>query len=146
MKKIATSFLMASVLISSGCASIVSGTSQDISLRSNTPGTSLYVNGEFVGIDQAETTFKKRKNYLISAEKEGCKANTIKAEKSVDPATMGGILIDFGLVSILMVDMLITGAWKQFDETSFVTDPLCDSLINEDLAILKSNTGSGLFL
>lgn len=127
MKKTMCSFIMASTLVLGGCASITNGTSQEITISSNTPGTSLFVNGQFIGQDEVQTTFMKRKNYFISAEKEGCDAVGVEADKSVDPVSMGGILVDFGLFTILVVDMFMTGAWKQFDETSFVLDPFCES-------------------
>lgn len=109
----------------SGCASMFHGASQQVSVRSNVPGTNLYVNEAFVGKDSGVTTFKKNQNYNITARKEGCTDATVPASKSFDAITLLGVFIDLGLVSILLVDGAATGAWQQFDQTSFVIDPNC---------------------
>lgn len=72
------------------------------------------------------TTFRKKEEYIITARKEGCEAVTVPVSKSFDATTLLGILIDFGIISILVVDGAGTGAWKKFDQTSFVVDPRCD--------------------
>lgn len=101
------------------------GTSQQVAVRSNVPGTSLYVNEAFVGKDSGVTTFKKNQNYSITARKEGCTDATFPASKSFDAITLLGVFIDLGLVSILLIDGAANGAWQQFDQTSFVLDPNC---------------------
>jgi len=35
------------------------------------------------------------------------------------------LLIDWGIITILLVDGVGTGAWQQFDQTSYVIDPQC---------------------
>ena len=109
----------------SGCAAMFHGSSQQVAVRSNVPGTELYVNEAFVGKDNGVTTFQKRNNYMITARKQGCTDTTVPAPKSFDAITLLGVLIDFGLVSVLLVDGAATGAWQQFDQTSFVVDPRC---------------------
>jgi hypothetical protein len=101
------------------------GTSQQVSVRSNVPGTSLYANEAFVGKDSGVTTFKKNQNYNITARKEGCTDTTVPASKSFDSTTLLGLLIDLGLVTVLLIDGAATGAWQQFDQTSYVIDPNC---------------------
>ena len=118
---------MAAILasLSTGCASIFNGSTQVVNIRSNDADTKLYVNEQYMGKESTVYTFKKKENYVIRAEKDGCKANIVTPEKSFDPTTLLGILIDWGLISILVVDGAATGAWQEFTSTSYVIDPEC---------------------
>lgn len=116
---------MMAVVCLSGCAAMFNGTSQTVNIRSNDEGAKLYVNEQYMGKNSAVYTFKKKENYIIRAEKEGCESNSVRPEKSFDPATLLGVLIDFGIVTILVIDGAATGAWQEFNQTSFVVDPIC---------------------
>jgi len=109
----------------SGCASMFHGSTQQVAIRSNVPGTELLANEAYIGKDNGVTTFHKNKNYMITARKAGCTDTTVPASKSFDAITLLGVLIDFGLISVLMIDGAATGAWQQFDQTSYVVDPRC---------------------
>lgn len=108
-----------------GCASMFHGTSQQISIRSNDPNADLYVNEGYVGRGSGVTSFKKSSNYTITARKAGCQPNSVPASKSFDAITLLGVFLDFGIVSVLVVDGAGTGSWQQFDQTNFVVDPVC---------------------
>ena len=114
-----------SIILSTGCASMFNGSSQQVSVRSNVDGAMLYVNEGFIGKETGITTFKKKKEYNIVARKEGCTDASVQASKSFDPTTLLGVLIDFGIITVLVVDGVGTGAWQQFDQTSYVLDPVC---------------------
>lgn len=109
----------------SGCAAMFHGTTQQVAIRSNVPGTDLYANEALIGKDNGVTTFHKNQNYFITARKVGCDATTVPASKSFDAITLLGIPLDLGLISVLLIDGAATGAWQQFDQTSFVVDPHC---------------------
>lgn len=123
MKKLSVVLIAFSLL--SGCASMFNGSSQQVSIRSNEPGTEFYVNEMFIGKDSAVTVFKKKKNYMIAARKEGCVDTMIPAQKSFDATSLLGILLDFGIISMIVVDGIGTGAIQQFDQTSYIIDPNC---------------------
>lgn len=108
-----------------GCATMFHGATQMVSIRSNYDDAKLYVNEAYIGRGSGVTTFHKNKNYTIVARKEGCSDGVAIPTKSFDAVTLLGILIDFGIISILVVDGACTGAWAQFDQTSFVVDPQC---------------------
>ena len=101
------------------------GATQMVSIRSNVDDAKLYVNEAYVGKGSGVATFHKNKNYKIVARKEGCSDGTAIATKSFDAITLLGILIDWGIISILIIDGACTGAWAQFDQTSYVVDPQC---------------------
>lgn len=123
MKRILSVAIMSVTL--SGCATMFNGSTQQVAIRSNQMDTDLYVNEALIGKGNAVTTFQKKENYIITARKEGCNAVSVPASKSFDATTLLGILIDFGLISILVVDGAGTGAWNKFDQTSYVIDPQC---------------------
>ena len=127
MKKYLAAAVIVSMVTSSisGCATMFHGSTEQVAIRSNVPGAELYANEAYVGKDNGVTTFHKNQNYVITARKQGCQDTTIPASKSFDAITLLGVLIDFGLISVLLVDGAGTGAWQQFDQTSYVVDPHC---------------------
>lgn len=110
-----------------GCAAMFNGSSQTMSIRSTMPDTKLYVNEAYIGQGNGTETFRKKQNYTITARKEGCRDTSVVATKSFDPTTLLGILIDYGIISILIVDGAATGAIQKFDKTSYTVDPDCMS-------------------
>jgi hypothetical protein len=117
--------VIASMLLSS-CAAMFHGTSQQIAVRSNDPHAELFANEAYIGRGSAVTVFHKRQNYTLSARKAGCSDAIIPASKSFDAITLLGVLIDFGVISVLVIDGAATGAWQQFDQTIYVIDPQCE--------------------
>ena len=126
MKKSLIAITLLATSTISGCSSMFNGTTQVVNIRSNEEGAKLYVNEQYMGKDSTTYTFKKKNNYVLRAEKEGCQSNTIKPEKKFDPTTLLGVLIDYGIVTILLIDGAATGAWQEFADTSFVVDPICN--------------------
>ena len=57
--------------------------------------------------------------------KDGCTDSSVPVTKSFDATTLLGILIDFGIITVLLIDGAATGAWQDFDQTSYVVDPVC---------------------
>lgn len=126
MKFLKVSALVAWISFTSGCATIFNGSTQTMNIRSNDEQARLYVNDEYMGKGHATYTFKKKGDYVIKAEKAGCRTNSLAPQKSFDPTTLLGILIDWGLISILVVDGAATGSWQKFTQTSYVIDPDCN--------------------
>ncbi|WDO01494.1 hypothetical protein C3Y05_017905 [Aeromonas allosaccharophila] len=60
------------------------------------------------------TSFKEKKNYTITVKRADCYSVTVPVSKSFDATTLLGIFIDFGVVSILVIDRVGTGAWQKF--------------------------------
>lgn len=123
--------LLSSLGIMSGCAAMFNGSTQQVSVRSNEDDAKIYVNEAYIGKENAVTTFRKKENYVIRVDKEGCESVSVPATKSFDATTLLGIFIDYGIVSILLIDGAATGAWKKFDQTSYVVDPNCDAKMGE---------------
>lgn len=125
MKKIILIGLGLTMLLTTGCATMFNGSNQTVNIRSNDVDAKIYVNEEYMGKNQATYTFKKKENYVLKAEKQGCKTTTIIPQKSFDPTTLLGVFLDWGIISVLIVDGAATGSWQKFNQTSFVIDPDC---------------------
>jgi predicted small secreted protein len=126
MKKIISLVVAANILLTSGCATMFNGTGQTVNIRSNDESAKLFVNDQYMGKHSTALEFKKKENYVIRAEKAGCESTTVVAQKEFDPTTLLGILLDWGIISILIVDGAATGSWQKFKQTSYVIDAKCD--------------------
>jgi hypothetical protein len=115
--------IVTGVLALSGCSSMFNGTSQQVGIRSNMDDAKLYVNEQYIGKGSGVTTFKKKNNYIIVARKDGCVDASVPASKSFDATTLLGVF----LYGVPIVIDGVTGAWSQFDQTSYVLDPNCTS-------------------
>ena len=123
MFRLMTGALLAIML--SGCAAMFNGTSQQVSIRSQDPDAEIYVNDMLLGHCNVITSFKKKENYTITVKRADCYSVTVPVSKSFDATTLLGIFVDFGVVSILVVDGVGTGAWQKFDQSAYIVDPLC---------------------
>lgn len=112
-----------------GCATMFHGSTQTVTMRSNHDDTKFYVNEAYVGRSNAVTVFQKNKNYMIRASRDGYEDVMITATKSFDATTLLGVLIDWGIISVLIVDGMGTGAWQQFDQTNYIMDPEVAKLV-----------------
>lgn len=124
MKKLFCLFIALFML--TGCAAMFSGTSQEVSIRSKSPNAKIYVNERYMGQGQVLTSFKKKEEYTIRVEENGCES-VIPVSKSFDATTLLGIFIDYGLVSILVIDGAATGSWQEFDQTNYLVDAECQA-------------------
>ncbi len=122
--KICLSFI---VFLNLGCASIFNGTKESITVRSEVKGAKIYFNNELMGTDSATFTVSKKnlKSSTIMVKKEGCGDSTTSISTKFDATTLLGILIDFGIISILVVDLGINGAVNEAERTSYLLNPSC---------------------
>ena len=116
-------FVLAIILMSSGCASILHGNNDNISVNSLEKGTTIYVDGAARGLDSTVVNVKKGKPHLLRVEKEGCQAITAQTSESYDPTSLLGILLDFGLIS-MPIDFISGAAWK-VSPTTYTLTPIC---------------------
>jgi hypothetical protein len=125
MKKL--SLILAQLILFSSCASMFSGTSEKIKLSSDVPGTKFYLEDEELGTDSATVKIAKKKlsETRFTAKKDGCKASHVDVQTKFDSTSLWGILLDFGIISILVVDWGITGAVREAERTNYVLNPKC---------------------
>ncbi len=94
-------------------------------VRSNEEDVKIFINEGYIGKNSAVTIINKKDDYTLRVSKKGCADKTMPITRSFDATTLLGIFIDFGLITILVVDGAATRAWHKADQTSYVIDPEC---------------------
>lgn len=120
--------LLSIVLISSSCAAMFTGTSETLYVRSDEPSTRFFLNERDLGTGtSAVTTVQKKKlnTSTFRVVKEGCHDKSMPIETAFNPVTLLGIFLDWGVVSIVVVDWLATGAVTKASQTQYVLTPEC---------------------
>jgi hypothetical protein len=113
------------IVFAPGCAYLFHGTSDEIHIQSGDPKAELYLNDEAVGIASATATVDRDKTYTIQAKELGCETRTVQTGDKFDPISLLGIFLDAGIISILIIDMGISGAaWKTYPLT-YTVNPIC---------------------
>ena len=129
MKKFFILYLVLTQL--TGCATMFHGSSDQIAVRSNEPGTKIYIDEMEVGTDNAIWAVPKKGNHTIRVSKTGCTDTQIPIKYSFDATSLLGVLLDFGIVSMLLVDGAGTGAITKADQTAYVLTPNCTVAANQ---------------
>ena len=123
-------FANLSIAFSVGCAAIIHGTKQDISVNSNPSGVNVYVMGVHKATTPAIIEVRRKDSIIIlKFEKEGYEPVEIALSRSVDGWIWGNIV--FGALIGLVVDFSSGAAYK------FSLDNVTANM--EKLATLNSN-------
>lgn len=119
-------------ILNSGCATIINGSTEKIEIFSSSEATNVYVNEVFVGIanvDQALTIEVAKKGRIeIAGKKENCSDDFFVLRRTIDPTTFLGFLIDGGIISILVVDIIGTNAFVKAEQNNYLLEPKCTVL------------------
>jgi hypothetical protein len=126
MRKILARFIVLVLLFdSSSCAYLFHGTSDQINIYSGDTRANLYLNGQLIGVGNATATVDRDVHYEITAKAPECADQTVTTGDKFDPTSLLGIFIDFGIISILVIDMAASGAaWKTYP-LSYTVTPVC---------------------
>ncbi len=122
------SLILVVAFLSSGCAAMFHGTKETVYLRSEEPDTHFYCNQRDLGIGtSAQVTLAKSdlSSSNLRVEKQGCSTKTAPIDTQFDAVTLLGILIDWGLISILIVDWGATGAVTKAAHNDYLLTPEC---------------------
>lgn len=103
----------------SGCATIIHGTTQNVSINSNPPGAKASIDGLKIETPNS-VTLARNKDYIVNVEKEGYKPGQAQITRKFDglPVIAGNIL---WLLPGVLVDILAGGAWNLTPEQVNVT-------------------------
>lgn len=130
--KLVSLSLLCTLLFNIGCATIINGSTDAIEIQVDKPNSKVSINGVFVGLSSESQTLKaeipKKGLALITVENELCKPEYYYVERKIDPVTFLGILIDGGIFSILVVDMLGTSAFRKAEKNFFSFSLQCPAL------------------
>ena len=116
MKKLITTILLISFIYLNGCATIFSGSTEDISLESDPPKAKVLLNGSSMGKTPLKLNLQKGKSYIIEFIKEGYENKTLNMSYSLGA---GWLILDIlsGLIGII-VDAA-TGNWNEFEYSHY---------------------------
>ncbi len=118
-------FLVSSL---TGCAAIFHGSSETVHVRSEEADTRFFANERDIGKGTSAVTVLPKKGLskvVLRAEKTGCNAKSAPIPTEFDALTLLGILIDFGIISILVVDWAATGAVTKASQIDYILTPEC---------------------
>jgi len=99
-----------------GCATIFSGSTDEIFFTSDPSGAKVSVNGKERGATPVTLTLKKSRVYSFTFAKEGYLPKTLDVSYHF---TAGWLILDIITGFIPAVVDLITGDWHSLDESSY---------------------------
>ncbi len=100
----------------SGCASVVSGTSQQMTFQSSPEGATVTISGRLIGKTPITTTLKKEKNQAVVFSLEGYKPVTMQLTTHLDNWFWGNIVIG-GVIGSTTDG--VTGAVHEYSPTQY---------------------------
>jgi uncharacterized protein YceK len=106
---------MASLTIS-GCATVISGTTQTLTFNSEPSGAEVYLDGARVGTTPVSLSVKKNKKDSVMIQKEGYKTITRDITKSYDPVTILSVFWDYSTTD------MISGAAFEYEPNSYFVE------------------------
>ena len=107
-----------------GCASMINGTSDKVTINSMDKDATIYVNDVPRGKGNAYVDLSRKSKHSIRVEKDGCQDSAVETGRTFDMTSLFGVLLDFGVVTI-PADFLIGGALKA-SPTTYTLTPICE--------------------
>ncbi len=113
------------------CATIFNGSTERIEIVANVNDTIVYVNDVYVGKSgpnrPLDVVIPKRGQLTFTGKKPNCSDAVEPVTRRFDPVTLLGLVIDFGLISILVVDWVGTNAVVRSSYQSYYLSLGCSS-------------------
>lgn len=111
-------------LIIVGCATIIKGTSQDISIKSNPSNANVQIKTtggveSWTGVTPASVKLSKKKEYVVTIQLSGYKDATVQITQSFEAWTIGNLLCG-GVIGII-IDAVDGAMWKLEPDQIMVT-------------------------
>jgi len=107
---------LALALSATGCATIVTGTTQVVTVNSNVQGAQVMLDGNPIGVTPFSARLPKKSNQVLTVRKRGYQPQTIALQTSVPVAFWGNIL--FGGLPGSTTDAA-TGAINEYSPNSY---------------------------
>jgi uncharacterized protein YceK len=101
VKKISCSLILGTLLLVTGCASIVSGTTQPISFNSTPIGARVLINGADMGKTPLTLELKRKQSYAVAINLDGYKPETMNIERGLNGWVWGNIIFG-GLIGVVV--------------------------------------------
>jgi len=105
------------------CALLFNGTKKDVSVKSMTPESEIYVNGNYEGEEAATIDLKRKHSHTVMIKKDGCRTETVQVEKSTQA---GWIVFDALFNWFAFLTDAPTGAWNTLEPARIVRELDCE--------------------
>lgn len=109
-----------------GCAAMFHGTSDQINIQSADPDAKIFMDNVLIGKGSAMASVKRNTQHTVTARKNECSDHVVQTQNSFDAISLLGILIDFGIITMLVIDWGATGAMWKTDPLIYNVTPICD--------------------
>ena len=63
------------------CVLIFNGTKKDVCVKSMTPDSKIYVNGNFKADNATSANLRRKRNHAVMIKKDGCRTETVQVQK-----------------------------------------------------------------
>lgn len=113
MKQVLSTSLLASTILMTGCATVISGTSESVTIDSSPQKAEVYIDGAMVGVTPMTLKLEKNKKDSVMVKKEGFKPQSRELTKQYDPVTLVSFFWDASTTDF------ITGAAMEYDPKSY---------------------------
>jgi hypothetical protein len=141
MKTLITCLTVAALSVQiAGCAAMFHGTSDQITIQSPDADAQIYMDSVLIGKGAANAYVKRSTTHTLSVKKSGCADHSVETQKSFDAVSLLGVLVDFGVISMLVVDWGLTGAMWKTDPLVYHLAPICD--ISRTVKAAESNANA----
>lgn len=112
-------------LIFVGCATIITGTKQDVSIDSRPPQAKVLIKTSggipiFSGTTPATCKLNKNKEYIVIISMEGFREERILLDQKFQPWVIGNLFFTYGFLFGALVDALSGAMWKLEPESIYV--------------------------
>ncbi|MBI3462505.1 MAG: PEGA domain-containing protein [Planctomycetes bacterium] len=95
-----------------GCATLVHGRYQELTINSNPPGAKFEVDGVNGTTPGTATVDRSEKNHTVTITKPGYETSQIRIGRELNPWIAADVLLGYGLPIGLVVDFLTGSAYK----------------------------------
>jgi uncharacterized protein YceK len=113
MKKFVSILVIVLFLFTTGCATILKGTSQTVSFNSEPAGATVLVDGKAMGVTPVALMLKKNKYDTVTVQKKGYKSQTMPIKTRFDGIAIINIFWDLSTTD------LITGAIVEYKPDNY---------------------------
>jgi hypothetical protein len=114
-----------------GCATIINGSTEKIEISVGKADSKVYINDILIGVTQADVPLNaeipKKGAIDIKVIHENCDQFNHRVQRQVDPLTFLGLLIDGGIFSIIVVDILATNAFVKASQNYYHFELSCNN-------------------
>lgn len=122
LSKKAVVILLAGSLSMQSCAVMFQGSKKEVTVKSMTPGATIWINGNKAGEDAVTQKLARKTDHMILVKKEGCETKQIDVKKKTQ---VGWIVFDALFNWLAFATDAPTGAWNTFHQSDFTVELNC---------------------